>query len=141
MRSLVHGGGGPGVGNAGTGLLASGLEGWPGGRRLRPGQKPAEIPPALPLARQLASERAANLTQRRQGAKPQPNCAKRLDCAELAPAFQPPPPYDSASKLDALRFAWQFIRPEKTSLAQQGEYSRHKCCAMGDPKYGIEPDA
>jgi hypothetical protein len=32
------------------------------------------------------------------------NChAKRLECVELAPAFEPPPPYDSASKLDALQ--------------------------------------
>src|ERR1035437_1068059 len=40
--------------------------------------------------------------QRREGrsvAQPQPDCAKRLECVELAPAFEPPPPYDSASKL------------------------------------------
>ena len=35
--------------------------------------------------------------QRRKGAETQPNRAKRLDCAELAPAFGPPPPCDSAS--------------------------------------------
>ena len=35
-------------------------------------------------------------------AKPQPACAKRLECVELAPAFEPPLPSDSASKLDAL---------------------------------------
>jgi hypothetical protein len=29
---------------------------------------------------------------------PQPNCAKRLECAELAPAFRPPLPSDSASR-------------------------------------------
>jgi apolipoprotein N-acyltransferase len=34
---------------------------------------------------------------------PQPACAKRLECAELAPAFEPPFSYDSASKLDALQ--------------------------------------
>ena len=33
----------------------------------------------------------------------QPNCAKRLECVELAPAFEPRLPYDSASKLDALQ--------------------------------------
>ena len=36
-------------------------------------------------------------------AMPQPNCAKRLECAELAPVFEPPLPRDSASKLDALQ--------------------------------------
>ena len=29
--------------------------------------------------------------------------AKRLECVELAPALEPSPPYDSASKLDALQ--------------------------------------
>jgi hypothetical protein len=34
----------------------------------------------------------------------QTNCsAMRLECVELAPAFEPPPPPDSASKLDALQ--------------------------------------
>jgi hypothetical protein len=32
-------------------------------------------------------------------AKPQPACAKRLECVELAPAFEPSQPYDSANKL------------------------------------------
>jgi hypothetical protein len=27
----------------------------------------------------------------RSAEKPQPSCAKRLECAELAPAFRPPP--------------------------------------------------
>ena len=35
-------------------------------------------------------------------AEPQPNCAKRMECVELAPAFAPSIPFDSASKLDAL---------------------------------------
>ena len=35
--------------------------------------------------------------QRRKGAKTQPNCAKRLDCAELASAFEPSSAWDSAS--------------------------------------------
>jgi hypothetical protein len=30
-------------------------------------------------------------------------CAKRLECVELAPAFEPSLSYDSASKLDALQ--------------------------------------
>src|ERR1035438_5486592 len=29
-------------------------------------------------------------TDRHSATKPQPNCAKRLECAELAPAFEPP---------------------------------------------------
>ena len=29
-------------------------------------------------------------------AKPQPTCAKRVECVELAPAFKPPPPCHSA---------------------------------------------
>ena len=33
----------------------------------------------------------------RKGAEKQPNGAKRLDCVELAPAFEPSPPHDSAS--------------------------------------------
>src|ERR1035437_1776417 len=39
----------------------------------------------------------SRITQRRQEAKTQPNCAKRLECAELAPAFGRPPPSESAS--------------------------------------------
>jgi len=36
-------------------------------------------------------------------AEPQPDCAKRLECAELAPAIEPRLASDSASKLDALQ--------------------------------------
>ena len=34
---------------------------------------------------------------------PQPNCAKRLECAELAPAFGRTAPFESVSKLVALQ--------------------------------------
>jgi hypothetical protein len=51
---------------------------------------------------QAAPLRTLTSTQRHSAAKPQPNHAKRLECVELAPAFKPLPPYDSASKLDAL---------------------------------------
>ena len=56
----------------------------------------AESPPAA------AQKRAAQEMLMAQSGKPQPNCAKRLECAELAPAFDRPA-YDSASKLDALQ--------------------------------------
>ena len=42
-------------------------------------------------------------TQRRSAAKTQPNCAKRLECVELAPAFGHAAPVESASKLVALQ--------------------------------------
>ena len=48
-------------------------------------------------------------------AKPQPACAKRLECVELAPAFEPPPPYDSAIKLDALQTVRVAVHPQQFS--------------------------
>ena len=48
--------------------------------------------------------------QRRDGcrtAKPQPNCAKRLECAELAPAVAPPLRYDGAHLHAAPDGAWR----------------------------------
>jgi hypothetical protein len=44
-------------------------------------------------------------------AKRQPNRAKRLECVELAPAFEPPRLYDSASKLDALQALRVAVHP------------------------------
>ena len=41
--------------------------------------------------------------------------AKRLECVELAPAFEAPPPYDSASKLDALQTLRVVVRPQEPS--------------------------
>ena len=42
----------------------------------------------------------------------QPTCAKRLECAELAPAFESPRPDDSASKLDALQTLRVAVQPQ-----------------------------
>jgi hypothetical protein len=59
----------------------------------------------------------------RRGAKPQPNCAKRLECVELAPALRPPPRYDSASKLDALQTLRVAVHPQTPSqLANNFDY-------------------
>ena len=55
------------------------------------------------------------VTQRHSAAKPQANYAKRLECVELAPAFAPPLPYDSASKLDALQTLRVAVHPQKPS--------------------------
>src|ERR1035437_7310364 len=53
----------------------------------------------------------------RKGAKVQrrANCAKRLECVELAPAFEAPPPDDSASKLDALQTLRVAVHPQEPS--------------------------
>src|ERR1035437_4870843 len=62
----------------------------------------------------------------RSAAKPRSSCAKRLEGAELAPAFEPPPPYDSASpssvaalrrvdKLDALHTLHVAVHPQRPS--------------------------
>jgi len=48
-------------------------------------------------------------------AERQPNCAKRLECVELAPAFEPPRHHDSASKLDALQTLRVEVRPQESS--------------------------
>ncbi len=56
-----------------------------------PGRSSFQIARAFPSVAQYPSLGA-----------PHPNCAKRLDCTELAPAAALPRPYDSASKLDAL---------------------------------------
>ena len=53
------------------------------------------------LAR-LNAETQRNAEKRR-AAKPPPSGAKRLECVELAPAFEPPLPYDSASPSSAAR--------------------------------------
>ena len=47
-------------------------------------------------------------------------CAKRLECAELAPAFEPPFSYDSASKLDALQTLRVAVHPRSYGRAQMG---------------------
>jgi hypothetical protein len=58
-------------------------------------------------------------------AKPQPIRAKRLECVELAPAFEPPPPYDSASKLDALHTVRVAVHAQKLShLANNFDYCK-----------------
>src|ERR1039458_2458354 len=41
--------------------------------------------------------------------------AKRLECVELAPAFELPPPYDSASELDALQTLRVAVHPQQSS--------------------------
>jgi hypothetical protein len=46
----------------------------------------------------------------------QPNCAKRLECAELAPAFESLVHYDSASKLVALQTLRVAVRCGSTRL-------------------------
>ena len=53
------------------------------------------------------------------------NCAKRLECAELAPAFERPPPHDSASKLDALQTLRAAVRPQQP---QHSGKSFDYCC-------------
>src|ERR1035441_621940 len=77
---------------------------------------------------------AVEPTQRRKDAKTQPNCAKRLECVELAPAFGSPPPYDSASpssvaalrrvdKLDVLQTLRVAVHPqEPLQLASNSDY-------------------
>ena len=42
-----------------------------------------------------------------------------MECVELAPAFEPPPPYDSASKLDALHTLRAAAHPQE--LRRAGE--------------------
>ena len=60
-------------------------------------------------------------------AAPQPSCAKRMECVELAPAFRPPPPYDSASKLDALQTLRVAGHPQESSqLENNFDYCRGK---------------
>jgi PAS domain-containing protein len=62
-------------------------------------------------------------------AKPQPNCAKRLECVELAPAFEPPRALrqrQQAGHLHTLRVA---VHPQKPSpLANNLD-----CCSAGKP--------
>src|SRR5439155_26357383 len=48
-------------------------------------------------------------------AKPQPNGAKRMECAELAPAFEPRHTSDSRSKLHALHTLRE-TRPPSSSV-------------------------
>ena len=56
-------------------------------------------------------------------AERQPNDAKRLECVELAPAFDLPSPYDSASKLDALQTLRVTSLPQQPSqLAKSYDY-------------------
>jgi hypothetical protein len=55
--------------------------------------------------------------RRRKDAKPQPNCAKRLECAELAPAFEPPHALRQRQQAGrSKRFAWQFIHKNLRGL-------------------------
>jgi len=67
----------------------------------------------------------------RSAARPPPNCAKRLECAQLAPAFECALVFDSASKLGALQTLrvvvhaeappWLLVKPAR--LAMFGEHS------------------
>jgi hypothetical protein len=50
--------------------------------------------------------------------------AKRLECVELAPAFEPPQRYESASKLDAL----QTLRALRLPLGQAGRREHPLAC-------------
>src|ERR1035437_3039464 len=69
------------------------------------------VSPLVHLGRVPRNRRGAMIVER---AKPQPNCAKRLECGVLAPAFEPPPPCDSASKLDALQTLRVSVHPARS---------------------------
>ncbi len=58
--------------------------------------------------------------------------AKRLECVELAPAFEPPPPCDSASKLDALHTLRVVVHPYGLP-SSRGKQHRHTRCVSGVP--------
>jgi hypothetical protein len=65
-------------------------------------------------------------------AERQPNCAKRLECVELAPAFEPPRYHDSASKLDALQTLRVEVRPQQPSQhANNYDYCISICVQLG----------
>ncbi len=78
----------------------------------------------------------------------QPNCAKRLECAELAPAFGRTAPFESASKLVALHtlraaghlensrglptFSTVAVRRGKASMEQERQHGAGQICHMVD---------
>jgi hypothetical protein len=66
------------------------------------------------MKRKFTTEEDPQRRERSSAAKLQWNSAKRMECEELAPAFEPPPPYDSASKLDALQTLRVAIYPSRT---------------------------
>jgi hypothetical protein len=70
------------------------------------------VSPFVHLGRVPRNRRGAMSAER---ANPQSNCAKRLECGELAPAFEPPPPCDSASKLDALQTLRGSVHPARSA--------------------------
>ena len=71
---------------------------------------------------------------RRGAAQPQPNCAKRMECVELAPAFEPPPsPYGSASRLDALQ-----TLPAAVELPKPSQLARNFGCGSAASSEGSD---
>jgi hypothetical protein len=75
---------------------------------------------AMSRRRNQATERSPVKPQRHRATKPQPNCAKRLECVELAPAFKPP---------HALRQRQQAGRTPNASRGSSSTRTSRRCLA------------